>query len=156
MELFVIRHAEATARETSPDDAARPLTPRGRKRFDAVVRSLQALEVRFDRVVHSPWLRAVQTADLLAPLLDGETEVTSLLADEPSEALLGKVVGERVALVGHEPWLGETVSWLVTGDRAGARFAFDKGGVAWLEGEPSPGGMALRALLPCRVVRALR
>lgn len=156
MELYVIRHAEATPREGSSNDAARPLTPRGRKRFGEVVSSLGALGAHFDRVLHSPWLRAVQTADLLAPLIDGETEVTPLLATEPSSELLAKIVGERVALVGHEPWLGQVVAWLVTGDRgAGARFPLDKGGVVWLEGELAPGAMSLRAGLPCGVVRRL-
>ena len=156
MELFVIRHAEATPRELSPSDPERPLTPRGTKRFDAVVKGLCALEVRFDRVLHSPWLRAVQTADRLGRLIDGQTEVTPLLASGPSPALLAKLVGDRVAVVGHEPWLGELVAWLVTGDgNAGERFPFDKGGVVWLEGAPVPGGMLLRASLPCGVVRKL-
>jgi phosphohistidine phosphatase len=156
MELFVIRHAEAAPREAYANDAERPLTPRGRKRFDTVVRALKSLDVRFDRVLHSPWLRAVQTADRLGGLIDGETEVTSLLATNPSLALLEKAVGERVALVGHEPWMGEAVAWLVTGDRTAAeRFALDKGGVAWLQGEPAPGKMSVCGILPCAVLRRL-
>ncbi len=157
MELFVIRHAEADPREAHPTDAERPLTQRGHKRFAAVVKALEALDVRFDRVLHSPWLRAVQTADLLGPLIDGETEVTALLATEPSAALLAKVQGARVALVGHEPWLSATVAWLVTGDRAlGTQFPLDKGGVVWLEGACAPRTMVLRASLPGGALRALK
>lgn len=156
MDLFLIRHAEAVPREDAAVDADRSLTPRGHRRFAAVVRSLDALGVRFDRVLHSPWLRAVETADLLAQLIDGETEVSPLLAAAPSVDLLAKCGGRRVALVGHQPWLGELVAWLVTGDRsAGAQFPLDKGGVVWLDGAPEPGKMLLRASLPGGVLRAL-
>src|SRR5262249_43271587 len=65
--------------------------------------------------------------------------------------------GARVALVGHQPWLGELLTWLLTGDQAdGSEFAFKRGGVAWLAGRPKPGRMALRPFLPPRVVRQLR
>ena len=67
-----------------------------------------------------------------------------------------RAVGERVALVGHQPWLGELVYWLLMGDQAnGSGFAFKRGGVAWLEGRPTPGRMMLRAFLPPKVLRGL-
>lgn len=154
MELFLIRHAIA---DDGADDDARPLSAKGKKKFAEVVRGLAALEVRFDRVLHSHKLRALETADLLAPVTDGELEVTPLLAAAPSRALLHHLVGDTVAAVGHEPWLSELLAWLVTGDgRHGKAIDFKKGGVAWLSGEPRPAGMALVALLPPRVARLVR
>lgn len=154
MELFLIRHASA---EDGEDDDARALADRGQRRFREVVRGLDALGVRFDRVLHSPKLRAVQTAELLAPLVDGEVEVTALLAQAPGKALLAQVSGEAVALVGHQPWLGELLGLLVAGDaRHGERFELKKGAVARLEGDCAPGAMRLLGLLQPGTLRRVR
>ena len=155
MEIFLVRHAAATAR--ARNDAARRLTPTGRSDFERVVRGLRRLDVRFDRLYHSPWTRAVETADLLWPLLDGESEVHPGLARAPDRALIDRLRGRRVALVGHEPWLSQLVGILLARDpRLGRRFALSKGGVAWLEGEPRAGAMVLRALFPPRALRRMR
>ena len=156
MELFVIRHAIAVPGSMRLADADRPLSPKGRARFSQAVLGLQCLKVRFDRLYHSPWLRAVETAELLAPVLDGKAVDSAALARAPSQDLLDALVGERVALVGHEPWMGELVAWLTTGAPPhGSVFAFKRGGVAWLEGQPQPGRMVLRAFLPPKVLREL-
>src|SRR5438445_11630720 len=156
MELFVIRHAIAVPGRMLLADDDRPLTPKGRKRFSEAVLGLQCLKVRLDRLYHSPWLRAVETAALLSPVLDGEAVSSATLARPPSQALLQEIVGARVALVGHQPWLGELLTWLLAGSQShDSAFAFKRGGVAWLEGRPKPGRMALRAFLPPKVLREL-
>lgn len=161
MQLYLIRHAiaEDTAPEGRKDDA-RPLSEEGVRRFRQVVKGLDRLEVRFSKLYHSPKLRAVQTADLLMKLVDGESEVTPALAESPKEPVLELLEGfgeeDRVGMVGHEPWLSELCAWLVLGDRQKATaFGLKKGGVAWLEGEPQPGKMRLVALLPPSVLRAI-
>jgi phosphohistidine phosphatase len=163
MQLFLIRHAAAEP-DAEGGDAARALTPQGRKSFTKVVRGLKRLGITFDRLVHSPLLRAVQTAELCTPLVDGESEVSPLLAAAPGEALveLCGARGERVALVGHEPYLSQLCAWLVTGwqvhDAPGRPAAFElrKGGVAWLDGDPAPGALVLRALYPPQVLKRTR
>jgi len=152
MELFLVRHAIAIPPAEGVSDAARPLTPEGRARFGQCVRGMRRLGFRFDRLLHSPWLRAVETAEELATLLSGESVVHPGLAEPPSPALLEELRrgGERVALVGHEPWLGELVGHLV-GSR-GPCIELKKGAVAHLRGEVSDGGMDLLALLPPRVL----
>jgi phosphohistidine phosphatase len=156
MELFIIRHAIAVPGSMLLADADRPLSPKGRKRFSEAVLGLQCLKVRFDRLYHSPWLRAVETAELLAPVLDGKAVCSPALARAPSQDLLDALVGARVALVGHEPWMGELVAWLTTGAPPhGSVFAFKRGGVAWLEGQPQPSRMVLQAFLPPKVLREL-
>jgi phosphohistidine phosphatase len=156
VDLFVIRHAEAAPRESwDGDDRDRPLTPRGRDRIAGEARALRRLEVKFDRLLHSPWLRAVQTADALARLAHA-TEVTALLAGSPTNELLARLTEDRVAVVGHEPWLSELVAWLAVGKRNATGFALGKGAVAWLVGEPTPAGMRLHAVLPASVLRRQR
>ena len=170
MDLIVVRHAIAQEGRAGLPDARRALTARGRRRMQRAVVGLQRLGLRFDHILHSPLRRAVQTAALLAPLLrdDGVRSVWAALAHEPSPELLSELRGELhgelhgglrrecVAAVGHEPWTGELVAWLVLGTPQNASaFALRKGGVAWLRGEPEPGGMRLVALLAPSVLRRL-
>lgn len=156
MKLLVIRHAQAAARGSCARDAARPLTARGRAAFSAEVRGLARLGVRFDLVLHSPWLRAVETADLLAPIVRGRFAVTPRLAGPPSRELLDEVRGRECAVVGHEPWVSELAAWLVTSQReAASRFALKKGGVLVLDGSLEPGAMRVVAAYPPRALARL-
>jgi phosphohistidine phosphatase len=157
MQVFVVRHAVAVPRSGQFDEAARPLTEQGRRQWRRAVRGFERLGNRLERVYHSPWLRAVETAEMLADRLGAERVATNRLAEAPSPALLRELEGECAAVVGHQPWLGELVALLVLGHAdAGAWLELGKGGIAWLEGEPRPGKMVLRALFPPKVLRALR
>ncbi|GAA6756646.1 phosphohistidine phosphatase SixA [Thermus thalpophilus] len=164
MELFLVRHVLALPPEGEGEEAddARPLSPKGVRRFRKVVRGLKALGVSLNLILTSPKRRALETAEILLALLEGESRVTPHLALPPSPALLEEIPREgRVALVGHEPYLSELLAWLLLGDFLGgsvrgelaSRFPFKKGGVAWLQGKPLPGEMALKAFLPPKVFR---
>lgn len=175
MQLTLIRHAAAVDREVwTGDDAERPLTPEGQARFNRVVAGLQALSLRFDLVLHSPWLRAAQTAALLAPLMDGPRRLTPDLAVSPQGSIVPSLLMQcgphaRVAMVGHEPFLSELLGALLAGEPSVAnealplgasapRFAcrWKKGGAAWLEAErPVVGGYTLVAFLSPAILRAL-
>lgn len=151
--LVVIRHGKA---RSGDDDDARPLSDKGRDRFAATVGALWRLDVRLDLLLHSPKLRAVQSAELLAPLLDGSSQVTSALARTPDAELLGLLDAPSVGVVGHKPWLSELVAWLAIGQRARARvFRIGKAGVAVLQGRVEPGGMRVRCLWTARDLRTL-
>ena len=165
MDVFVIRHAIAVEREPGQDDAARELTSDGVRKFKRAVQGLRELDWRFDRILTSPWQRALSTAELLAPLTEGPTISTELLCDRPRPelfALIAETSGAQeakhaTAIVGHEPWLSELVAWLAFGDpRHGEALELKKGGVVWLEGTAVPGGMKIRAVLPPKVLRELR
>lgn len=156
MKLCVVRHAIAAEAAEGQRDSARPLTKQGKRKFELVVKALKLLGVEFELVVHSPLLRAVETAELMRGLLEGEMRVTSRMAEPPSKALLGMFEAERVAAVGHEPYVSELTAWLVTGDRQLARaFPFKKGGVALLEGAPKPGEMFVTGFLSPAQLRAI-
>ena len=160
MDLLVIRHGIAEERAPSEDDAARRLTRAGEKRIRAVVRGLRSQGWKLDRVITSPWLRAARTAEFFEKLSKSEAIHTDLLTRSPTADLLSLASetattkkGHATAMVGHEPWLGELVSWLAFGDsRFSEGLALKKGAVAWLEGNLVPGGMTLRAILPPNVL----
>jgi phosphohistidine phosphatase len=170
MQLFVFRHAIAAALAPGDDDALRPLTKKGTRRFRKSVIGLGILEVQLSAVLRSPWRRAIETSQLLTPLLAPEASMmtTAALCRSPDVELLreiaecGKTIGQSaregcgVAVVGHEPFLGELIGWLTAGDpRIGESLILKKGSVIWLAGSPVAGGMTLRASLPPRVLRAL-
>ena len=150
MDLFLIRHAIAEERRADLLDTDRQLTDKGRARFEAVVASLHRAGFQFDRVYHSPWLRAAQTGELLEPITKGPLIATEELAQFPRPEFFASLAGQRVACVGHEPWMSDALSLLATGDPHGSWLRFKKGGVAWLRGTPRPASMELRALLPPR------
>ena len=161
MELLAIRHAIAVDRTDEVADADRPLTDDGRRRFRKVVRGLRRLDLRVDRILTSPWRRAAETAELAIPLLriGGGTEVTPLLAQAPTAELISQLAGytvARIAVIGHEPWLGELLAMLLHGERRyGEALPLKKGGVAHLDGAATPAGMHLRALVPPKLLRKL-
>ena len=158
MQLFVIRHALAEESTPGGDDASRELTKEGAKKLKQVVRGMRTLDIKFARILSSPWARALQSAELLEPICDRAPITTDLLCQPPRSELLAQIaeLGEDTAIVGHEPWLGQLVAWLAFGDtRHGEAFALQKAGVVWLEGNVIPHGMLVRAVLPPKFLRAL-
>lgn len=154
MQLFLIRHGLAESVSHDGTDAGRSLTEQGVERFREVTRALGKLGVEFDLVLHSPLRRCVQTASLLESVTKGPIREDVGLAQAPAEPLLEAARGERVALVGHEPWMSEMVGWLC-GARGHFALRMGKGTVAWLEGDPRPSRMRLVGLMTARMARDL-
>src|SRR5579862_9213532 len=142
-ELYLIRHGLAEERgEAWPDDAKRPLTPEGISSMRKEARGLARLGVSFDVVLSSPLVRARQTADLVAAGLDPRPpllNVDSLSPDGSYAAVMSDLEKHarktRIALVGHEPAIGELAARLI-----GSRHAleFKKGAVCRIDVEEIP------------------
>src|SRR5918996_3392722 len=139
-EIYLVRHAIAAEQgEDWPDDDKRPLTARGVARFKDAVKGLSQLDVVVDEIFTSPLVRAKQTAELLADGLPGKPSVKVLDALSPGHAP-GSVLAQlaraakrrRLALVGHEPGLGELAAHLIGAGRA---LNFKKGGVCRIDVE---------------------
>ncbi len=141
--LYLVRHAIAAERgETYPDDSKRPLTPKGANKFRKAARGLAALDVQIDCIVTSPFVRARQTADILAAELPSTPPVFETAALVPGgdfHALVAELDGyarySSIALVGHEPGIGEIAGRLI-----GLRHAieFKKGAVCRIDIETLP------------------
>ena len=138
VQLYLVRHAIAAERGREwPDDSKRPLIRKGEERMRQVVRGLSELGVRVDVVLTSPFVRAVQTAELLAAGLTPRpsiVETPALTPDEAPTAVARALEPYRrskaVALVGHEPAIGMLAAWLIS---AAEPIAFKKGGVCCIE-----------------------
>ena len=160
VELYVIRHGLAAERgDNYPDDAKRPLTPQGIERLKRQADGLIELGVDFDLILTSPLVRARQTADVLAAALPSRPTVVNTGALAPGAArgaivdeLAGHAGHRRIALVGHEPEIGELAARLI-----GARKAleFKKGAICRIDVSalPPAGPGELRWFLTPRVLR---
>ena len=137
-ELYLVRHAIAAERGADwPDDDRRPLTTRGVARFEESVEGMRRLGVEVDEIFTSPLIRAKQTAELMASGLPGKPTVRTLDALAPGHtpvsvmAQLNRAAKRRrIALVGHEPDLGELAAHLIGAGRA---LPFKKGGACRID-----------------------
>ena len=165
MQLYLVRHAIAEPRGAEGvADADRALTKKGMRSMQKIVRGLATLGVRPDLIMTSPLVRAVQTADLLTklPEFTGAIERVEALSPggDPHEIvrLLAKHQDlQSIALVGHEPDLGDLAVRLLNAGRE-SFMLLKKGGIACIEideFDPLPDGL-LRWLIQPGALRRLR
>jgi phosphohistidine phosphatase len=122
MELFLLRHGIATQR-TFRDDSERPLTPEGIKKMRAIAKGMRRLGLEFDLILSSPYLRARQTAEIAAAELRAKKRLKlseHLAATGKPSALISELSASHrscksVLLVGHEPYLSQLISALLSG-----------------------------------------
>ena len=160
--LYLVRHAIAAERGAEwPDDMKRPLTHKGIARMREVVQGLAALDIEIEVVLTSPLVRAKQTAELLAEGLKPTPTIVGIpsLAPGGTPAQVAEDLGKQqkrqsIALVGHEPDLGELAAWLIG---ARAPVLFKKGGVARIDVSSLPPTRPgqLQWLATPRMLRAL-
>ena len=162
-ELYLIRHGIAEERgEAWPDDAKRPLTDRGINRLRKEARALARVGVAFDVVLTSPLVRTRQTADAVAGTFDPRPPIVaieSLAPDGSYQAVVADLEKQsrrtRIAIVGHEPGIGELAARLIGARRP---VEFKKGAVCRIDVDalPPAGAGALRWLLTPKILRALK
>ncbi len=72
MQLFIVRHGLAIDREDPkcPPDPERYLTEEGVRKTKEVARGVVALGITADLLLSSPYVRAVQTAEIFAEVLE--------------------------------------------------------------------------------------
>jgi phosphohistidine phosphatase len=137
VDLYLILHCKA--QDGYADDEERPLTASGRHAAREVGRALKKEGVHFDQIVSSPLVRAVETAELIAVATDyaGELAVARAISPEGRPGKMIDVVAsfgqcEHLALVGHEPSMGNLLSRLL--EKPG--LSLKKGAIVKLEWEP--------------------
>jgi phosphohistidine phosphatase len=162
LELYLIRHGVAAERgEDFPDDSKRPLTSAGISRLRKEAKALDGLGVAFDHIITSPLVRTKQTADIFAEALKSKPSVSQSDALAPagtSTAVVQELAKHmrkgRIALVGHEPNIGELAARLI-----GARmpFEFKKGAICRIDFEvfPPKGMGQLRWFVTPRMLREI-
>ena len=128
MDLYILRHAIAEERSgpMPGGDSQRRLTAEGKTKMRRAAKGLKALELDFDLILTSPFLRAKETAEIVTEvfgLADALKLTPSLAADGNPKDLIDELKArhhrrKQVLLVGHEPYLGRLISLLISGDTA--------------------------------------
>ncbi len=144
MNVYLLRHgiaAEPGAAGYEPD-SERPLTAKGEDRLREAARAMEKLGLSFDLILSSPFLRAKQTAAIIAKSLKLRKQLA--LSDDLTPAGNPRLLIQQlnqfrpepksVLLVGHEPYLGKLVALLAAGNTS-LEIDFKKGGLCKLEAE---------------------
>ncbi len=130
MELILWRHAEA---EDTYPDMDRMLTAKGQKQAEKMAAWLKTRIPDNTRILVSPAKRTQQTASALG--LDFST-LEALAPGAQPQALLQAVgwpnAEGAVLIVGHQPTLGMTAAYAITGQALG--WSVKKGAVWWVSG----------------------
>lgn len=141
MNLYMLRHGLAEELDSAglARDSERRLTPKGERKLWQIAQALKALEVSFDLILSSPYVRARQTAEIVAGVLHERKRIEfsdHLIPSGNARKLIDQLhrydpIPNDVLLVGHEPHLSELISLLVSG-RAGFAVVMKKGGLCKL------------------------
>lgn len=155
MQLLLLRHADAVP-SASTDDA-RPLSDKGRQQAQRVARFCKERGIQPDVILSSPFVRAEETAQIVAEELASELVLSAFLAAgmmpfAAMEELRASMHFECVMLVGHEPDLGSLAGALLGAGNPGA-IRFRKATLASLDVETlTCGGANLEFLVPAKMV----
>ena len=171
IELYLMRHGIAADLGEGGiiKDEDRPLTPEGRARMKQAAAGLKDLGLKFNLILTSPLLRARQTAEAVAAVMDLQHRVKIIETLAPGKAFatgegghaeifleLGAYQFDRALLVGHMPDLSELASFLLAGNR-NLNIEFKKGALCAIEvtSIPPRGPGLLRWLMTPKQMRAL-
>ncbi len=143
MNLYLLRHGIAVDPGTPgyDNDSERPLIPKGERRLHSAAVAMKKLELSFDLILSSPFIRAKQTAEIIASELKLKKRIEffdGLVPGGNPKALIYalnelKPAPEDVLLVGHEPSLSRLISLLVSGNADATAIEMKKGGLCKLE-----------------------
>ncbi len=124
MEIYILRHGIAEARSPGQGDAERRLTDEGKDKLHRVLAAARAVGVKPSLILASPLVRALESAEIAAQVLGCKhpTVPSDALLPSASPQAVWRLIRshsdeEAILLAGHEPLLGETVSYLLGAPR---------------------------------------
>lgn len=141
MKLYLIRHAPAQERhlfaQTGKPDSQRPLTEKGRERMEEILNVFYKNEDNIDLILQSPLKRCLETGEIFKEFYPHAKFKTSenLKPDHSAKKLYDEIQSydvDSLALIGHEPDLGQFISWLLF-RQASDHFPLKKSGIAKLD-----------------------
>jgi phosphohistidine phosphatase len=164
--VLVVRHGIAMERDEALaegiEESERPLTSKGRNRTREVAKALPLIAPAIVAMLSSPYRRAKETAVIVGGAYeDLSFEETAALLPEAHPEELCAVLAERspestIAVVGHEPHLGQFIGYCLSGAPV-STFDLKKAGTCLLHFEQTPkaGAGQLWWFLPPRILRRL-
>ncbi|MGI0482852.1 phosphohistidine phosphatase SixA [Geminocystis sp. CENA526] len=140
MIIYFIRHGIAESRSIEKDDSQRILTSKGITKTQKVAQKLSSLDIKFDVIITSPYIRAKETAIILqqAKLSPQIIEHSALTPEGNILEWINWLQNSKynhngsIALVGHEPDFSNWVELLVFGEIKG-KLIVKKSGIIAVE-----------------------
>ena len=137
MRIYLVRHAAA---QPDHQDPRRPLSERGRNEVAKIAAFLREKNLKITALWHSTKLRALQTAEILAPVLHIENGVLQREGLSPNDSIApihNEIAACRsdLMIVGHLPFVSLLALRLLTGNSGSDILAFYPATVVCLEGE---------------------
>lgn len=138
MNIYIIRHAITEDEGPEKEDNQRSLTGKGAKKMRQIAKGLRNLGVDFDLILSSPYLRAKETAEILADVFKIKQEIAysdHLIPAGDPELLIAEInekyTVDTIAIIGHEPQLSTLIS-LLAAQASPIEITLKKGGVCRL------------------------
>lgn len=158
MRLYLMRHGKA---EFGPEDADRRLSARGREDVNAVAAYLGGQDIAVSKVVHSTLARARETAEIVSAQIAPGVELEEMEGIEPwgnvkAFASVAETWTDDTLVCGHEPFMGEAASYLLTGNPHGGLVEVKTGSIMSLSRGPYGDGWQLRWMMGPRLVRGAK
>lgn len=162
MLLYLVRHGIAIDRSDpkSPPEAERPLTAKGVQKTRSAALGLNELGAKPEVFISSPYVRAVQTAEIFAEALGyspNKIRMSDALkpAANPADIVkeIQRIRAKEIACFGHAPHMDVTIAHL-----SGARAVYTelkKAGVVCFEHSAPHGRWTLRWLATPKMLRDL-
>ncbi|PJB00202.1 MAG: phosphohistidine phosphatase SixA [Ignavibacteria bacterium CG_4_9_14_3_um_filter_36_18] len=120
MNIYIVRHGDAEKSSLSKKDSQRELTIKGKVNLNKAANGWKNLISHVDHIVSSPYLRAKQTAEIIARNLGFEGNIIlneklkSGSSTEDLVMLANSLSGEDIIFIGHEPDCSEHLSKLIS------------------------------------------
>lgn len=140
MKIYLIRHGIAESRLIEKNDSQRILTRKGITKTQKIAEKLSSLDLEFDVIITSPYIRAKETAILLQQAKRSK-DIIEHTALTPEGNILEWFnwlqtspykLANSIALIGHEPDLSEWAQLLIWG-KSEDKLTLKKSGIIGLE-----------------------
>ena len=146
VQIYVLRHAIAEEAKAGQPDSDRRLTGEGKQKLLRILECARKAGVRPDVLLSSPYLRAMETAEMARDTLrltDRIIQTDVLIPGYTPERVWDEIRlhrdAEQVMVAGHEPQLSSLVYFL-----CGGRVEMKKGAIARVDTDslgPRPAGV---------------
>lgn len=134
MYLYLVRHGEALPENVDPEQH---LSEKGMEDVSEIAAFMQCAEVKVDEIWHSVKERAKRTAAIISEAVPHQNilEREGLKPNDPIEGIAEEIkdIHENVMIIGHLPFLGRLVSYLLAGSSDLEVIKFESAAVACLE-----------------------
>ena len=154
MNIFLIRHGKAEPASPAKKDIDRELTDEGKSIIKRSIGFWKNGIISFDFIITSPFKRAIQTAEIIAELMNYNNDliIDSVLSPGGSTRSvieLAEVLnGGNIAVVGHQPDMSFHISSLACNSQVNLKFSPASIAKVSFKETPKPGKGILEFLLP--------